>query len=606
MAICGIYARTSIETEGTSIEQQIELGIKFCKANDFEFQVYQDAGKSGYKMEDENDPFKNRAGLQKLIEDVEKKTTDKIWVFEHSRLSRNQYAWYVLRRIFERNKVEIYENGKLFQLDDPQSQMIQGILAQVSQYERHLIVRRTTRGIHDRINTGRRSYISVYGYRQLGKTDKFMAWEPVRSEIENIKFAFESFLDGNSINSIVKKLHSDMTEIKLKAMHRNYRNILFRFDYTGFSLTTEGAELCNRYKKLEIDSLDFLNKLENGKPKYYVPSINYPVKIVSVENWITSVEKLLDNRKAAKNKRVAKSDIFSGIIRCPYCGLYYYPRNDHGNTYRYYSHIPSRKCLQKPKSSRRERINSLVDVFYFYYYLVYEDTNEFLKESQTIANLNIAKVRDRLSLVQSENRKVEKQISNLQSVYEDSTDKDLWKLTLTKEAELKMRLDSNSETVAKLKSELSRLEAEFKKNLKLLTYESVKNLIIGYFEKLGTEDKRKALLKIIKECVLFKNYLLINTGKMLFIFDIRENYELQEAVYEDFKNDAYFKSQFINREDSKEKYKLYLWTLLTSDVCSMYNMKNPEDEKIVKDKLEAKEIDYKLSGINSVFCFTEL
>ena len=589
MGICGIYARTSIETEGTSIEQQIELGIKFCKANDFEFQVYQDVGKSGYKIEDENDPFKNRAGLQKLIEDVEKKTTDKIWVFEHSRLSRNQYAWFVLRRIFERNKVEIYENGKLFQLDDPQSQMIQGILTQVSQYERHLIVRRTTRGIHDRINTGRRSYVSVYGYRQIGKADKFMVWEPVQSEIENIKYAFESFLGGESINGIVKKLHSDMSEIKLKAMHKNYRNILFRFDYTGFSLTTEGSELCNKYKNLEIDSLSFLNELENGKPKYYVPSINYTVKIVSVENWAICVEKLLDNKKVAKNKRAAKSDIFSGIIRCPYCGLYYYSHNDHRNTYEYYTHIPAKKCLQRPKSARREKINGLVDVFYFYYYLVYEDTNEFLKESRTIANLNIAKVKDRLSSIQGENRKLEKQIGNLQSVYEDSTDKDLWKLTLTKEAELKTKLGGNNESILKLKSELVQLEAEFKKNLKLLTYEGVKNLIIDYFEKLGIEEKRKALLKIIKECVLFKNYLLINTGKMLFIFDIRENYELQKEMYEAFKNDAYFKSQFINRDDSQEKYKLYLWTLLTSDVCSMYNMKNPEDEKIVKDKLEKPE-----------------
>jgi len=589
MAICGIYARTSIETDGTSIEQQIELGIKFCKANDFEFQVYQDVGKSGYKIEDENDPFKNRAGLQKLIEDVEKKTTDKIWVFEHSRLSRNQYAWFVLRRIFERNKVEIYENGKLFQLDDPQSQMIQGILTQVSQYERHLIVRRTTRGIHDRINTGRRSYVSVYGYRQVGKADKFMVWEPVQSEIENIKYAFESFLGGESINGIVKKLHNELTEMQLKAKHRSYRNILFRFDYTGFSLTTEGSEMFHKYKNMEIDSLDFLNELENGKPKYYVPSINYTVKIVSVENWAICVEKLLDNKKVAKNKRTAKSDIFSGIIRCPYCGLYYYSHNDHRNTYEYYTHIPAKKCLQRPKSARREKINGLVDVFYFYYYLVYEDTNEFLKESRTIANLNIAKVKDRLSSIQGENRKLEKQIGNLQSVYEDSTDKDLWKLTLTKEAELKTKLGGNNESILKLKSELVQLEAEFKKNLKLLTYEGVKNLIIDYFEKLGIEEKRKALLKIIKECVLFKNYLLINTGKMLFIFDIRENYELQKEMYEAFKNDAYFKSQFINRDDSQEKYRLYLWTLLTSDVCSMYNMKNPEDEKIVKDKLEKPE-----------------
>ena len=94
MGICSIYVRTSVDKENTSIEQQIKMGINFCKKNKYEYLIYEDKGKSGYKIEDEKNPFKDRPGLLKLITDIENKIIDKIWVFENSRLSRNEYTSY--------------------------------------------------------------------------------------------------------------------------------------------------------------------------------------------------------------------------------------------------------------------------------------------------------------------------------------------------------------------------------------------------------------------------------------------------------------------------------------------------------------------------------
>ena len=58
MALVGIYVRTSVDHENTSIDQQKELGIKFCDAHGFQYQVYEDIGKSGFKIDDENAPLK--------------------------------------------------------------------------------------------------------------------------------------------------------------------------------------------------------------------------------------------------------------------------------------------------------------------------------------------------------------------------------------------------------------------------------------------------------------------------------------------------------------------------------------------------------------------
>ena len=639
MGICGIYARTSIETDGTSIEQQKELGVKFCAGQDFRYQVYEDIGKSGYKVDDDNDPFKNRPGIAKLIDDIENGLVDKVWVWEHSRLSRNELASYVLRKIFVKNKTVVYENGKQFNMDDPLSIMIDGIMTHVSRYERNKITGRTTRGIRDRINTGRRSYVSVYGYRQVGKTDRFMVWEPVQSEIENIKYAFQSFLRGNSINSIVKDLHDDMPEVKLKAMHKNYRNVLFRFDYTGFSLTTEGSELYRKYKKSEIETPDFLREQENGKPKYYLKSINYPIQTVSVEDWITVVGKLRENKELYKTrKRYADSDIFSGIINCPYCGLNYYSFNK--DEYRYYTHIPSKKCLQRPKSVRREKMNDLIEVFYFYFYLVYDDTKKLLKESQAITNLNLAKIRDGISDIERENKKIGKQISNFQSLYEDeSTDKDLLKLTLTKENELKLKLEGNNQAVAKLKSELDRLRNEYDRDKMELTYYNVKEKVIDFVEKLSVESKRAELIKIIKRCQLFADRLLIYSGKVLFVFDIKRDYGLPEEVYEAFKNDTDFKRNFLNsgtpgtyQSDIQEpsdmpkellerfrrnearmreldaEDKLIDWHIVRfmgELKIREYLLDKPESRTALERTLEKAGIDYSLKDISKVVSFTD-
>ena len=37
MGLLGIYVRTSVETDGTSIDQQKNIGIKFAANNGFEY-----------------------------------------------------------------------------------------------------------------------------------------------------------------------------------------------------------------------------------------------------------------------------------------------------------------------------------------------------------------------------------------------------------------------------------------------------------------------------------------------------------------------------------------------------------------------------------------
>jgi DNA invertase Pin-like site-specific DNA recombinase len=147
----GIYCRTSIQQDAeiSTIIQQRSAGIKFAEENKFEYEIYEDEGKSGFKIsDDDQDPFNNRPSFTNLINDIKNKKIDKVWVWEHSRLSRNRYASAFIFNIFEKHKITLYENKKEFKLDDPEITFQMSILDAAAQYERQLIVSRTTRGKH--------------------------------------------------------------------------------------------------------------------------------------------------------------------------------------------------------------------------------------------------------------------------------------------------------------------------------------------------------------------------------------------------------------------------------------------------------------------------
>jgi DNA invertase Pin-like site-specific DNA recombinase len=86
----GVYCRTSIqqEIENSTISQQRTAGVTFAEEHKFEYEIYEDEGISGFKISNDNqDPFNNRPAFTNLINDTKNKKIDKVWVWEHSRLS---------------------------------------------------------------------------------------------------------------------------------------------------------------------------------------------------------------------------------------------------------------------------------------------------------------------------------------------------------------------------------------------------------------------------------------------------------------------------------------------------------------------------------------
>jgi DNA invertase Pin-like site-specific DNA recombinase len=108
-------------------------GIKFAEGRKFEYEIYEDEGISGFNIsDDDQDPFNNRPAFTNLINDIKKKKIDKVWVWEHSRLSRNKYASTFIFNVFEKFKITLLENNKEFKLDNPDITFQMSILDDVA------------------------------------------------------------------------------------------------------------------------------------------------------------------------------------------------------------------------------------------------------------------------------------------------------------------------------------------------------------------------------------------------------------------------------------------------------------------------------------------
>jgi DNA invertase Pin-like site-specific DNA recombinase len=263
----GIYARTSrdnpLEVVST-IDQQIKAGIEFANKNGFEYRVYADKGISGYKIADEEDkdPFNNRPEFTKLINDIKQGLVDCVWVWEHSRISRNQYASAYIFNIFQNNKITLYEKDKEFNLSDPTNQMLRQILDAVAQYERQLIVGRTTRGLYNAINSGKRAHAKFFGYKRVGRDKNGnLIWEPVESEIEQLKSWYKQYQEGKSLRSIILNQISKKSEIETQVLLQRATKLgrfLAHAEYTGYNLNMKGLEVLHKFEKCEIGEKDFL------------------------------------------------------------------------------------------------------------------------------------------------------------------------------------------------------------------------------------------------------------------------------------------------------------------------------------------------------------
>ena len=570
----GIYCRTSKERDlvNSSISQQRNAGIKFAEENKFEYELYEDEGKSGFTTSDDDfDPFNNRPAFINLINDIKDRKIKKVWVWEHSRLSRNEYASAYIFRTFRKYNITLYENKKEYDLNDPIKDLNRKILDAVANYERHLIINRITRGLHKSINEGKRVYKKLYGYQNNGKDENGKAsYIPVESEMNNYKYAFDKYMEGASLMKICLEIHKSykIEKRQLPNYAYNLGKMLRGYQYTGYQLTLEGIGILKRFRKNEIENLkSLLNR------KFWVKSFYYPVEIISIEDWVSICERLqLRGRKLNVNKKErilrASKDIATGIIECGICGKKYYYHeqksdkirmNGERTLYLSYFHIAtinSAICKQRPRSYKLDHINEIFKIFYFFFYVVFDNKNERIKESQRNIKQAQVKIKEKMAKFEKEIPVIEKRLTKYQKNLENpNLDDSLLEILLRNIKSSEDKLHEINIELSKLKIDFEIENDKFSKTEDEAAYYDVKEKVNGWFYKLNVEEQRNELVKTIDACKIFGHYLIIDAGKIVFLFDIKDNHKFDMNLLEKLNNDEIFKDYIVNMTGKREAKK---------------------------------------------------
>ena len=592
--ICAIYCRTS-GGDDDSIERQERLGKEFCEKNGFEPAVYEDFNKTGTKP-DVLRPFKNRPQMEKLVNDIRSGTIDKIWILDFTRMVRHEsnMLWVDL---FVDFNITFFDDGKTVDLSDDDVRMMYGFKGTLNKREAAGIKKRINRGRTDALNKGIRGVPALRGYKKSGhkitsltngKEKAYTNWVPVESELDKIKSIFENFLNGASMASIANTLSEGLSVKQRRNLVSRHRSIMEKHLYTGFDLNEQGREIRKKFRSHKINSLQ-----ELLDTKYWVKSQTFPVELISIEDWVRASEKLRINSNEYTEKERRKVDtiyLATGLISCPYCNDKFHWKNNNNSIV--YNHRSNRDCSQSPKSIKIKRLNDLFNFFYFYYYSLYDDTKKLIADSQQAIKDNQQDLKEKLKGLEKDNKSLDKQINNFSLAYEKTNNPDTLLTLIEEKNKLSARKEKSDIAINELQRELEALNNKFHQNSLELTYYDLKEKIVNFFEVFSEAEKRNALVKIINRCQLFKNWLLIDTGSLLFIFDINESYELKKETYEKFKNSDSFKDNFFDSVERPEISNVFKTLLMDYFMEDLPLNANDGSMDYMSKQLSESNIDY--------------
>ena len=612
----GIYCRTSREKETvpelSTIVQQKIAGVKFAEDNNFEYDLYEDEGKSGFKISDDDlDPFNFRPAFASLINDIKNGKIDKVWVWEHSRLSRNQYASAFIFNVFEKFNIVLYENKKQFDMNDPQIKMTRQILDAVSEYERHLIVNRTVRGSLKQFSEGRKTYPKLFCYVNGGRNEKgHVIWKPVESEIETYKYILKRYKEGASLRKIVFEVYNlnNLKPYQFGSYAAKMGYLLRKYQYTGYQLTEEGNDIFKRFRKYEINSIQVLKE-----KKYWVKSIPYPLELISINEWVDITESLQIRglkMNFTKKDRVlrASRDIGTGIIKCGDCEARFYYKEQqsklysdgHRNYYYTYFHRQGFQildCKQLPKSFKIEDINEIMKIFYFYFKVVFDNRNELIQESQrNIKHKQIKVMEDiakNIKLIEGKEKYKTRLQKALENPDDESDDTATTRLLVRNISEANDQINEINISLSKLKIENELLSEKFSQNLLEITYYDVTEKINNWFYNMSIEEQRNELIRVIKSCKVYNHYMMIEAGTIVFIFDIDQHYIFDMDLLENMNRDIIFKKNFVQMKGKR-------------DAKKFNDMRIPEIDLITNKEIKLKVFEYLIQNFNIYYNFIEV
>lgn len=296
------------------MESQIELGVQRAKDLGMGHVVWNEGSRSSSQ-----DDLSNRPILSNLLQRIDDGDVLHLYVWNADRLSRNMNTWGMIRfKLVDKNVTLHTPTGEQI-LSDPSTNMLLGILSEISQYDNQLRTERFRLGKLKRIRQGG----WMGGPPPYGYSLNNSRLVPNEEEQKWVKHIFLSYQKGHSIDEI-------RTQLLKNAVTTRRGNLVW----------SHGS----------IDKL-FKNTHYEGYYTYTDKKSGDTLRIVCPRlldsSLIKSVRDLREKRSYGKtgNRRTRTSNqkytyLLTGLLVCGHCGSLY------GGNYKK-TQTPYYSCLQK-------------------------------------------------------------------------------------------------------------------------------------------------------------------------------------------------------------------------------------------------------------------
>lgn len=245
MMVCGyVRVSTDMQLDNYSIEEQSDRIRAYCAAKGWTLlNIYTDGGFSGGNT--------NRPALQQMLQDVRQNQIDAVVVYKLDRLSRSQKDTLTLiEDELLAHKTDFISINENFDTSTPFGRAMIGMLSVFAQLEKDQITERFMMG---RIGRGKSGAFHGGGNAPTGYD--YVDGKLLVNEYEAIQVreAFDSFLNGKSINAIYRDLNARYTTAWTAT---KVRNVLKNSVYIG-KVKFYGEEYQGTHTPL-IDDATFL------------------------------------------------------------------------------------------------------------------------------------------------------------------------------------------------------------------------------------------------------------------------------------------------------------------------------------------------------------
>lgn len=344
MKKCIIWCRVSTFAQEFETQKKdlIEMASKdgFAKENQI---IIGSAGASAIKL---NDIYMNEVNeLINTINSDDNVTT--IYVWEISRLARNELAFYKMKNEIMNNNLQLIINTPSLRLLNDDGTVNHGnelainIMVTLAKQEMEVKKERFKRGKIQKASLGKWVGGKLsYGYT-INETKHIVINE---TEAQYVRYIFQSYINGKSQRQLAAEFYTKGVPITLSLINRILRNER----YTGKSF------------KFKYDELD-----ENNKLKFSNLERSYP-QIISVEDFEKCQEIAKNNDVKPKAKNIYYAD---GILFCPDCGgrcsvqkTSYHCFNAYNKYMKYGIREDSKDKEQKLRNQCQNKLNLSVNV----------------------------------------------------------------------------------------------------------------------------------------------------------------------------------------------------------------------------------------------------